>query len=160
MKKFLIGLSLILVPGALVILRNPQVFGSPNTEAKGSSVVIDPVPTPTNGVGTNVKEVKTPATNKPTAAAGSDTLNMVMVDQAKLSAEERQAFQQFLQTANVPTTKIGKQCQFYGRPQVWCIIQDKAVAEQAYNQLKINSSFGKAVELKTVRRFRGVEGGG
>ncbi len=84
------------------------------------------------------------------------TLKMVMVDQAQLNERQRQAFQRFLQTANLPHTKIGKQCQFYGRPQVWCLLLDPPVAERVFQQLK-PQSFGTAVDIKTVRRFRGGE---
>jgi hypothetical protein len=89
----------------------------------------------------------------------SDTLRMVMVDQSQLNGSQRAAFQRFLQTANLPRTKIGRQCQFYGRPQVWCLILDPPVAEQVLQQLK-PQPFGSAAEIKTVRRFKGVEGGG
>jgi hypothetical protein len=89
----------------------------------------------------------------------SGTLRMVMVDQSQLNANQRNAFQRFLQTANLPRTKIGQQCQFYGRPQVWCLILDPPVAERVFQQLK-PQPFGAAAEMKTVRRFKGAEGGG
>jgi hypothetical protein len=96
-----------------------------------------------------------------TGARSSDgnALRMIMVDQSQLNTNQREAFQRFLQTANLPPTKIGKQCQFYGRPQVWCLILDPPVAERVFQQLK-PQSFGSAAEIKPIRRFRGVEGGG
>jgi hypothetical protein len=94
-----------------------------------------------------------------TRSNSGDTLRMVMVDQSQLNATQRDAFQRFLQTANLPRTKIGQQCQFYGKPQVWCLILDPPVAERVLQQLK-PQPFGAAADIKTVRRFRGVEGGG
>lgn len=87
-----------------------------------------------------------------------DTLKMVMVDQSQLNDRQRQAFQRFLQTANLPHTKIGQRCQYYGKPQVWCLLLDPPVAERVFQQLK-PQSFGAAVDIRTVRRFRGAEKG-
>ncbi len=89
-------------------------------------------------------------------SGSDDTLKMVMVDQAQLNDRQRQAFQHFLQTANLPHTKIGQRCQFYGRPQVWCLLLDPPVAERVFQQLK-PQPFGAAVDIKTVHRFRGAE---
>lgn len=89
-------------------------------------------------------------------SAPDDTLKMVMVDQAQLNDSQRQAFQRFLQTANLPHTKIGQRCQFYGRPQIWCLLLDPPIAERVFRQLK-PQPFGAAVDMKTVRRFRGAE---
>ncbi len=82
------------------------------------------------------------------------TLKMVMVDQAQLSASQRNAFQRYLQTANLPRTKVGERCQYYGRPQVWCLLLDHGVAERVYQQLKGQPSFGSIAEIKEVRRLR------
>lgn len=87
-----------------------------------------------------------------------DTLKMVMVDQSRLNDSQRQAFQRFLQTASLPRTKIGQRCQYYGKPQVWCLLLDPPVAERVFQQLK-TQSFGTAVDIRTVRRFRGAEKG-
>lgn len=84
-------------------------------------------------------------------------LKMVMVDQSQLSTSQRDAFQRYLQTANLPRTKIGNRCQYYGRPQVWCLLLDPAVAAQVYTQLKEQPVFGSAIDIKEVRRLRGAE---
>lgn len=81
-------------------------------------------------------------------------LKMVMLDQAQLSNNQRSAFQQYLRTANLPPTKIGRRCQYYGKPQVWCLLLDPAQAQQVYQQLKDQPVFGFATELKDVRRLR------
>ncbi|NJP08521.1 MAG: hypothetical protein HC866_02810 [Leptolyngbyaceae cyanobacterium RU_5_1] len=88
--------------------------------------------------------------------AQDDTLQIVMIDQTQLSASQRSAFQRYLQTASLPPTKIGKRCQYYGKPQVWCLILDPAVAEKVYQQLS-SQSFGSLAEMKPVRRLRGGE---
>ena len=96
----------------------------------------------------------------PSALAQSRTpsnngiLKMVMVDQTQLSASQRSAFQQYLQTANLPPTKIGDRCQFYGRPQVWCLLLDPSLAQQVYQKLREQPGFGTATEIKDVRRLR------
>lgn len=90
--------------------------------------------------------------------AQDSTLKMVMVDQAQLNSSQWQAFQRFLQSANLPPTKIGQRCQYYGKPQVWCLLLDPPVAEQVFRQLKLQP-FGAAVGIKTVHRFRGTEKG-
>ncbi|MGC8712404.1 MAG: hypothetical protein ACP5RH_08435 [Leptodesmis sp.] len=99
-----------------------------------------------------------PAPGAPPRSYQDDTLKMVMVDQSRLDDGQRQAFQRFLQTANLPHTKIGQRCQYYGKPQVWCLLLDPPVAERVFQQLK-TQSFGAAVDIRTVRRFRGVEKG-
>ncbi|MGQ9870998.1 hypothetical protein [Leptodesmis sp.] len=75
-----------------------------------------------------------------------------------MNDSQRQAFQRFLQTASLPRTKIGQRCQYYGKPQVWCLLLDPPVAERVFQQLK-TQSFGTAVDIRTVRRFRGAEKG-
>ncbi|MDX2228411.1 MAG: hypothetical protein NW220_02145 [Leptolyngbyaceae cyanobacterium bins.349] len=90
-------------------------------------------------------------TERPTP---NGTLKMVMVDQAQLSPNQRTAFQRYLQTANLPPTKVGNRCQFYGKPQVWCLLLDPSVAQQVYQQLKGQPVFGSATEIKEVRRLR------
>lgn len=85
-----------------------------------------------------------------------DTLKMIMVDQSRLNANQRQAFQHFLQTANLPRTKVGQQCRYYGKPQVWCLLLDPPIAEKIFQQLK-PQPFGSAADIKTVHRFRGAE---
>jgi len=86
--------------------------------------------------------------------ASNDVLKMVMVDQEQLSSNQRQAFQRFLQSANLPRTKVGNRCQYYGRPQIWCLLLDPSVAEQVYQKLREQSAFGAAAEIKEVRRIR------
>lgn len=86
-----------------------------------------------------------------------DPLSMVMVDQAQLSDTQRNAFQRFLQTANFPRTKVGKRCQFYGKPDVWCLLLDKSMAQKVYNQLRQQREFGTAAALKEVRRLTSPE---
>ncbi len=83
-------------------------------------------------------------------------LKMVMIDQAQLSPDQRQAFQQYLRTANLPRTKIGERCQYYGRPQIWCLLLDPPQAQQVYQQLKEQPTFGTATEIKEVRPLRAV----
>lgn len=87
-------------------------------------------------------------------------LAMVMVDQSKLSGEQKQAFQQYLQTANLPRTKIGDRCQFYGRPDVWCLLLDPELGRRIFEQLKAQESFGAAVEVNEVGRLGNRGGGG
>lgn len=93
---------------------------------------------------------------QPAPPAKSGVLNMVMIDQAQLSTEQRQAFQQYLRTANLPPTKIGDRCQYYGRPQIWCLLLDPDRAQQVYQQLKDQPIFGTATEMKEVRPLRAV----
>jgi hypothetical protein len=83
------------------------------------------------------------------------TLKMVMVDQAELTSSQRSTFQRYLETANLPPTKIGKRCQYYGKPQIWCLLLDPSVAEQVYQQLSRQPSFGSAAKIQTVHRIRG-----
>ncbi len=89
----------------------------------------------------------------PPRTSGDGALQMVMVDQAQLSESQKNAFQRFLQTANLPPTKIGKSCQFYGKPQVWCLLLDQPTANQVYQQLS-RQSFGSAASMKTVHRLK------
>lgn len=87
-------------------------------------------------------------------SANNGTLNMVMIDQAQLSSNQRSAFQRYLQTANLPATKVGNRCQYYGKPQVWCLLLDPSLAQQVYQKLKQQPVFGAATEIKEVRRLR------
>jgi hypothetical protein len=89
-------------------------------------------------------------------ATDDGTLNIVMVDQAQLSATQKEAFQRFLQTANLPHTKVGKSCQYYGKPQIWCLLLDPPIADQVYQQIS-RQSFGSAASIKPVRRLRAPE---
>ncbi|MBF2027824.1 MAG: hypothetical protein IGS48_13850 [Oscillatoriales cyanobacterium C42_A2020_001] len=86
--------------------------------------------------------------------SGNGTLKMVMVDQSQLSPTQRSAFQQYLQTANFPRTKVGDRCQYFGKPQVWCLLLDPNVAQQVYQNLRGQPGFGAAAEIKEVRRLR------
>lgn len=86
--------------------------------------------------------------------SGNGTLKMVMVDQSQLSPSQRSAFQQYLQVANFPRTKVGDRCQYFGKPQVWCLLLDPNVAQQVYQKLKGQPGFGSAAEIKEVRRLR------
>jgi len=87
-------------------------------------------------------------------SSNDGTLSMVMIDQAQLSSNQRSAFQRYLQTASLPRTKVGDRCQYYGKPQVWCLLLDQGQAQQVYQQLKSQPAFGSATEIKTVRRIR------
>lgn len=93
----------------------------------------------------------------PNSRLPDGTLTMVMIDRAQLSNVQRTAFQRYLQTANLPPTKVGKRCQFYGKPDVWCLLLDQNVAQQVYNQLKRQREFGAAIEMKEVRRLAAPE---
>jgi hypothetical protein len=84
-------------------------------------------------------------------------LEMVMVDQAQLSSAQRSTFQRYLQTANLPNTKIGNRCQYYGKPDVWCLILDPPLANQVYQQLKQQADFRSGLDIKPVRRLRSPE---
>jgi hypothetical protein len=95
-----------------------------------------------------------PAVAQSARSASNGTLKMVMIDQAQLSSNQRSAFQRFLQSANLPRTKVGNRCQYYGKPQVWCVLLDPSVAQQVYNQLRNQPAFGSATEIKEVRRLR------
>lgn len=95
-----------------------------------------------------------PAVAQTMRSANNGTLKMVMIDQAQLSSNQRSAFQRFLQSANLPPTKVGNRCQYYGKPQVWCLLLDPGVAQQVYNQLRNQPAFGSAIEIKEVRRLR------
>lgn len=93
---------------------------------------------------------------QPAPPTNRGVLSMVMIDQAQLSPDQRQAFQQYLRTANLPHTKIGERCQYYGRPQIWCLLLDPTQAQQVYQQLKDQPTFGTATEIKEVRPLRAV----
>jgi hypothetical protein len=95
-----------------------------------------------------------PAIAQTMRSTSNDTLKMVMVDQAQLSDNQRTAFQRYLQTANLPPTKIGNRCQYYGKPQVWCLLLDPSLAQQVYQKLRDQPVFGTATEIKEVRRLR------
>ncbi len=86
----------------------------------------------------------------------NEILQMVMVDQTQLSSSQRSAFQQYLQTASLPATKVGKRCQYYGKPDVWCLILDEPVANQVFRQIS-RQPFGSAASVKPVRRLRAPE---
>jgi hypothetical protein len=98
--------------------------------------------------------IASPRTARPTS---EDPLQMVMVNQAQLSGSQRDTFQRYLQTTNLPTTKIGKRCQYYGKPDVWCLILDPPVAKQVYQQLKQQKAFGSASDIQPVKRLRSPE---
>lgn len=87
-------------------------------------------------------------------AAQREVMKMVMIDQQQLTASQREAFQRYLQTANLPRTQVGKRCQYYGKPQVWCLLLEPTLAQQVYQQLRSQSEFGAATEIKEVRRIR------
>ena len=93
---------------------------------------------------------------QPAPPTNRGVLNMVMIDQAQLTPDQRQAFQQYLRSANLPRTKIGERCQYYGRPQIWCLLLDPTQAQQVYQQLKDQPAFGTATEIKEVRPLRAV----
>jgi hypothetical protein len=86
----------------------------------------------------------------------NEVLQMVMVDQTQLSSSQRNAFQQYIQTASLPVTKVGKRCQYYGKPDVWCLILDAPVANQVFQQIS-RQPFGSAASVKAVRRLRAPE---
>ncbi len=88
------------------------------------------------------------------SAAQREVMKMVMIDQQQLTASQREAFQRYLQTANLPRTQVGKRCQYYGKPQVWCLLLEPTLAQQVYQQLRSQSEFGSATEIKEVRRIR------
>ena len=83
----------------------------------------------------------------------NEVLKMVMVDQAQLSSMQRSAFQQYLQTANLPSTKVGKRCQYYGKPDIWCLVLDAPIAHTIFQQFS-RQPFGSATSIKPIRRFR------
>jgi hypothetical protein len=93
----------------------------------------------------------------PIKPAAEDPLQMVMVDQAQLSGSQRSTFQRYLETANLPSTKIGKRCQYYGKPDIWCLILDPPLAKQVYQQLKQQKTFSPALDMKPVKRLRSPE---
>lgn len=95
-----------------------------------------------------------PVSAQTTKPSDNGVLKMVMVDQAQLSTNQRSAFQRYLQTASLPRTKVGNRCQYYGKPQVWCLLLDPNIAQQVYQQLKSQPVFGSATEIKEVRRLR------
>lgn len=90
-----------------------------------------------------------------TDCSESKDVCLVMVDQAKLSSEQRSQFEGLLSTANFPATEVGKRCQYHGRPEVWCLVLSPTKASAVYAQLQ---QFGEAAVNKKVRRFK-VEGG-
>ncbi len=83
-----------------------------------------------------------------TAVADPDALKMVMVDQTLLTAEQRSQLAQL--ATQLPPTSVGKSCQYYGKPDVWCLILKHQTAEQVFPQL---SPFGAAASIKPVKRF-------
>jgi hypothetical protein len=87
-------------------------------------------------------------------AAQDGVLKMVMVDQSQLSGSQREAFQRYLQTADLPRTQVGKRCQYYAKPQVWCLLLNPNLAEQVYQKLRGQAAFGAAADIKEVRRIR------
>lgn len=97
-----------------------------------------------------------PPSSNPRSGSNGD-LTMVMVDQSRLSSTQRKVFQQYLQTANLPRTKVGNRCQFYGKPNVWCLLLDHPLAQQVYNQLRKQREFGAATTIKEVRRLNAPE---
>ncbi len=88
----------------------------------------------------------------PGIAKAETSLQIVMVNQAQLSSSQRSAFQQYIQTANLPPTKVGKRCQYYGKPEVWCLILDAPVANQVLQQLS-RQPFGSAASSQPIRRL-------
>ena len=101
----------------------------------------------------NVPRIAQSATPK---AQSSEVLRMVMVDQTQLSSNQRNAFQQYIQTASLPSTKVGKRCQYYGKPDVWCLVLDAPVANQVFQEIS-RQPFGSAASVKSVRRLRAPE---
>lgn len=87
-------------------------------------------------------------------STNNGVLKMVMVDQAQLSSSQRQAFQQFLRVANLPRTQVGDRCQYYGKPQVWCLLLNPVIAQQVYQKLREQPAFASFAEIKEVRRLR------
>lgn len=86
-------------------------------------------------------------------ASATNVLCMVAIDTSKLSPEQSQALEEI--TPTLPKTKIGKRCQYYGKPQVWCLLLDPAIAMDTQAKL---SQFSGSLWNKQVRRLK-AEGG-
>ncbi len=79
-------------------------------------------------------------------------LFMVSVDRALLNGDELSNFEQFISTANLPKTAVGKRCQYYKRPLIWCLILVDGQAKQLDSLLR-TQPFHRAVKLSPVRRL-------
>jgi len=121
---------------------NPEVQPSPDTSQQPPQP--EPDESNANSEGNNLQPV-----------AEGDFLMMVMVDQEKMNGDQKAAFQRYLQSANLPKTRVGERCQYYKRPEVWCLLLDPEVAQKVYEQLRGQSAFSQFVEQKEVRRIRG-----
>jgi hypothetical protein len=148
-------------PSSTAVASNPQEQATPEAKPEpGKQVQPSPTPveqTPSVEQPSSEEQASTEGAEPTGTANSAGILGMVMVDQAKLSAEQKAAFQTYLQTANLPPTKIGNKCQYYGKPAVWCLLLDPTLAQQIYERLKAQPIFGSLVELKEVGRINGPD---
>lgn len=121
--------------------------------ALSPSIVEFPRAVPTPIIASSAPSNILPAVQK---TEPGEVLKMVMVDQTQLSSSQRTVFQQYIQTAGLPATKVGKRCQYYGKPDVWCLVLDDTIAKQVYQKLSLQP-FASAMSIKSVRRLRAPE---
>jgi hypothetical protein len=88
-----------------------------------------------------------------TSAHSQNRLYGVVVDRDKLSPIQKREFEQYVQTANLPPTQVGKACKFDGKPQFWCLVLDKATADQVIAKLT-RQGFSSAILTKPLRNLR------
>ncbi|PZV19227.1 MAG: hypothetical protein DCF22_00735 [Leptolyngbya sp.] len=79
-------------------------------------------------------------------------LRIVTVDRAKLSANQRVDFEQYLRTADIPPTQSRNYCRYFEKPQAWCLYLDKPVADRLFQDL--SRRFGSAASIEVVNRLR------
>lgn len=82
---------------------------------------------------------------------GYKQLTMVMVDQSTWQHDRRYQFADWVNAQNFPPTQVGKRCQYYGKPAVWCLLLTADQANQVVNQF---AGTDWPVETKQVRPIR------
>lgn len=144
---------------ACVALAVVSITGLPNTQAQPVVIVENNQTAPAGNA--EVVQIVPSTPNAAPVNATPTGMQMVMVDKAKLDAKGVAAFESYLRTASLPQSPVineniggSARCQYYGRPQIWCLLLEGSTAQNVYNELKGQQTFASAVEMKSVRRLK------
>lgn len=80
----------------------------------------------------------------------AQTKTMVSVDRATLTAAQSAALSRLI--PQLPRTQVGKQCQYYGKPSIWCLLLDAGTASQVQQQLAEAGIPAQTREVSPLRR--------
>ncbi len=79
----------------------------------------------------------------------AQTKTMVSVDRSILTEAQAAALDRVIPW--LPRTQVGARCQFYGKPQIWCLLLDAQTAADVQRKLQ---AAGIPAETKPVNRIR------